>query len=67
MVVVVKDLEMGIVGNRKNCRVGMVVVVVVVLSSILRVLSFLEGTTNDERRRRPLPACLSLDYSFARS
>lgn len=38
-VVVVKDLEMRIVGNRKNRRVG-VVVVVVVLSSILRVLFF---------------------------
>lgn len=34
-VVVVKDLEMRIVGNRKSRRVG-----VVVLSSILRVLFF---------------------------
>lgn len=58
-VVVVKDLEMGIVGNRKTRRVG-VVLVVVVLSSILRVLSFFlpQVTTNDER---PLPACLPLD------
>lgn len=69
VVVVVKDLEMGIVGNRKNCRVGVVVVVVVVLSSILRV-SFLEGTRNDERRTTNddglcLPACLPLDdYSL---
>lgn len=58
VVVVVKDLEMRIVGNRKNCRVGMVVVV---LSSILRVLSFFCPAGYDERRRRPLPACLPLD------
>lgn len=56
-VVVVKDLERRIVGNRKSCRVG-VVVVVVVLSSILKGFSFLEVTRNEERRRRPLPACL---------
>lgn len=55
-VVVVKDFEMRIVGNRKNCRVG---VVVVVLSSILKGFSFLEVTTNDERRTTS--ACLSLD------
>lgn len=53
LVVVVKDLEMRIVGNRKIRRVG-VVVVVVVLSSILRVLFF----GGYDERRRPLPACL---------
>lgn len=52
-VVVVKDLEMGIVGNRENCRVGMVVVV---LSSILRVLSFFCPAGYDGRRTTS--ACL---------
>lgn len=61
-VVVVKDLEMRIVGNRKTRRVG-VVVVVVVLSSILRVSLFsrrLRRRTNEERRTTSacLPACL---------
>lgn len=62
-VVVVKDREMRIVGNRKSRRVG-VVVVVVVLSSILKGFSFLEVTTNEERRTTNdlcLPACLPLD------
>lgn len=60
VVAVVKDLEMRIVGNRKNRSVG--VVVVVVLSSILRVLLFFPAgyekrrTTND----LCLPACLSM-------
>lgn len=56
-VVVVKDLEMRIVGNRKNRRVGMVVVVVV-LSSILKGSLFwrVRGTTNDDDLC--LPACL---------
>lgn len=52
-VAVVKNLDMGIVGNRKNCRVGMVVVVVV-LSSIL--LSFFCPAGYDERRTTS--ACL---------
>lgn len=45
-VVDVKDLEMRIVGNRKSRRVGMVVV----LSSILRVLSFFSPAGYEERR-----------------
>lgn len=61
-VVVVKDFEMRIVGNRKTRRVG--VEVVVVLSSILRVLFFgrLRGTRNEERGTTSacLPACLSM-------
>lgn len=63
-VVDVKDLEMGIVGNRKSRRVGVVVVVVVVLSSILK--GFFFGGYEERRTRndeRPLPACLPLDYS----
>lgn len=62
-VVVVKDLEkMGIVGNRKNCRVG---VVVVVLSSILRVLSFFSPAGYDERRTTSacLLVCLLINSS----
>lgn len=69
LVVVVKDLEMRIVGNRKSRRVGVVVVVmVVVLSSILKGFFFgvyeERRTRNEERRtrndERPLPACLSM-------
>lgn len=58
-VVVVKDLEMRIVGDWKSRRVG----VVVVLSSILKgSLFFPQVTTNDERRTTSacLPACLSV-------
>lgn len=56
---VVKDREVRIVGDWKSRGVG--VVVVVVLSSILRVLFYFPAgydqrpTTDDER---PLPACL---------
>lgn len=49
-VVVVKDFEMRIVGNRKSRRVGMVVVVVV-LSSIFEGFSlFFSPAGYDERR-----------------
>lgn len=61
MVVVVKDLEMGIVGNRKNRRVG-VVMVVVVLSSILRVLFF--GGYEERRTTTTTSACLPACFSM---
>lgn len=55
-VVDVKDLEMRIGENRKSRRVGMVVVVVV-LSSILRVL-FFSPAGYDERGTTTTSACL---------
>lgn len=59
-VVVVKDRGMRVVGDRKSRRVG---VVVVVLSSILRVLSFFPPQVTRNEERRTTSACLPLDDS----